>query len=112
MTPPPPRRCGRCPSRTCARAHCRSVRSARSPTANRSQVMGLPHGGEIAYVFNSPRGAPFDPEGASISKAANAYWVAFAKTGNPDSAGGPLWPKFDAGNEALMEFGPQGAPHV
>ncbi|MDB5453103.1 MAG: Carboxylic ester hydrolase, partial [Caulobacteraceae bacterium] len=105
------------PDRALARIHSKSQPTwvyhfSYTPMANRPTVMGLPHGGEIAYVFNTPRGAPFDPEGASISRAANAYWVAFAKTGNPGSAGGPAWPKFDASNEALMEFGPQGAPHV
>jgi para-nitrobenzyl esterase len=105
------------PDRALARIHSKVAPTwvyhfSYTPMANRATVMGLPHGGEIAYVFNTPRGAPFDPEGASISQAANAYWVAFAKTGDPGSAGGPSWPKFDAGNEALMEFGPQGTPHV
>ena len=106
------------PDRAVARIHSKAGQPvwvyhfSYTPMANRSTVMGLPHGGEIAYVFNSPRGAPFDPEGASISKAANAYWVAFAKTGDPGSAGGPAWPKFDGTNETLMEFGPEGAPHV
>ena len=83
------------------------------PMAARATALGLAHGGEISYVFGTPRGnIPFDPEGATISKAANAYWVAFAKTGDPDSAGGPAWPKWDPASEPLMEFGPQGSPHV
>lgn len=83
------------------------------PVSMREQSFGLAHGGEIQYVFNTPRqGAKFDDEGAAISKAANNYWVAFAKTSNPGSAGGPAWPKFAANNEALVEFGYGGVPVV
>ena len=35
-------------------------------------------------------------------------WAAFAKSGNPDSAGGVAWPKFDAAKEASIEFGSDG----
>jgi para-nitrobenzyl esterase len=47
---------------------------------------------------------PFDDEGRAVASAANRYWAQFAKTGNPDSAGGPMWPKFDAADENVMEF--------
>jgi para-nitrobenzyl esterase len=81
------------------------------PMSMRDQSFGLAHGGEIQYVFNTPRrGGQFDEEGAKIAQAANKYWVAFAKTSDPGSAGGPQWPKFDANDEALMEFGFGGEP--
>jgi para-nitrobenzyl esterase len=83
------------------------------PVARRSQSFGTPHAGEIPYVFNAPRGdAMFDSEGKAIAQAANKYWVAFAKHGDPGSAGGPTWPKFDASDESLIEFGPGGTPVV
>ena len=83
------------------------------PVAQRATLFGLPHGGEIPYVFNSPRaGTAFDEEGKAISAAANRYWVAFAKAGDPGSAGGPQWPKFDSSDEALLEFGAGGVPVV
>jgi len=106
------------PDRALARIHSKDAPTfvyhfSYTPMATRATALGLPHGGEISYVFGTPRGNnPFDAEGATISKAANAYWLAFAKTGDPDSAGGPAWPKWDAGSEPLMEFGPQGTPHV
>ena len=34
------------------------------------------------------------------------------KTSDPGSAGGPAWPKFDATNESLIEFGFGGVPVV
>ena len=37
-----------------------------------------------------------------------AYWIAFAKTGDPDSAGGVAWPRFDGLSESVLEFGEGG----
>ena len=42
-----------------------------------------------------------------MSAAATAYWVAFAKSANPGSAGGPAWPKYSQG-EPVLEFGIDG----
>jgi para-nitrobenzyl esterase len=84
-----------------------------TPIAQRATMFGLPHGGEIGYVFNTPRAnTPFDEEGAAIAAAANKYWAAFAKTGVPGAAGGPEWPAFDAKDEALLEFPAGGKPAV
>jgi len=107
------------PDRALARAHSKLGQPtylyhfSYVPMSMRDQSFGLAHGGEIQYVFNTPRqGGKFDDEGAAIAKAANNYWVAFAKTSDPGSAGGPTWPKFDASNESLIEFGFGGAPVV
>lgn len=69
---------------------------------------GAAHTDEVRFVFGQPR-ARFAPEDLPLSNAMNAYWTAFAKTGSPDSAGGPDWPKFDAANEGQIEFGADGA---
>jgi len=81
-----------------------------TPAAQRATMFGLPHGGEIAYVFNKPRATPFDDEGKAVAAAANRYWAQFAKTGDPDSAGGAAWPKFDSTEEYVMEFPASGTP--
>jgi para-nitrobenzyl esterase len=81
-----------------------------TPAAQRATMFGLPHGGEIAYVFNKPRATPFDDEGQAVAAAANRYWAQFAKTGDPDSAGGAAWPKFDSTDEYVMEFPANGIP--
>jgi para-nitrobenzyl esterase len=83
-----------------------------TPAAQRATLFGLPHGGELQYVFSTPRGAGFDDEGKAISLAANKYWAQFARTGDPDSAGGVQWPKFDLQNEPLLEFPASGVPVV
>jgi para-nitrobenzyl esterase len=83
------------------------------PAAQRATSFGMAHAVETAYTFNSPRvGARFDTEGQAIATAANKYWAAFAKTGDPGSAGGVQWPKFDKADEALLEFGNDGVPAV
>jgi para-nitrobenzyl esterase len=81
-----------------------------TPAAQRATLFGLPHGGELAYVFNTPRATAFDDEGKAVAIAANKYWSQFARTGDPDSAGGAKWPKFDAADEYLMEFPASGVP--
>jgi para-nitrobenzyl esterase len=34
----------------------------------------------------------------------SAYWVAFAKTGNPNGAGRPEWPRASANEGRVFEF--------
>jgi para-nitrobenzyl esterase len=43
----------------------------------------------------------------------NAYWINFAKTGNPNGAGLPNWAGFQTQSDQLMNFtdsGPKGMP--
>jgi para-nitrobenzyl esterase len=104
------------PDRDLARLHAKHGNAtyvyhfSYTPAAQRATMFGLPHGGEIAYVFDTPRATPFDEEGKAVALAANKYWAQFAKTGDPDSAGGLLWPKFDAADESVMEFPATGVP--
>jgi len=103
------------PDRDLARLHARHsnvyvYHFSYTPAAQRATSFGLAHGGELAYVFNTPRSTAFDDEGKAVASAANRYWAQFAKTGNPDSAGGDRWPKFDAADEYVMEFPASGIP--
>jgi para-nitrobenzyl esterase len=106
------------PDRALARLHAQRAPTyvyhfSYTPLAQRDTAFGLAHGGELQYVFNTPRGGgSFDEEGKKIAQAANRYWAEFAKSGNPGSAGGPAWPKFEAADEALLEFPAGGAPVV
>jgi para-nitrobenzyl esterase len=76
------------PDRDLARLHAKHGNAtyvyhfSYTPAAQRATMFGLPHGGEIAYVFNTPRAAPFDEEGKAVASAANKYWTQFAKTGD------------------------------
>ena len=88
------------------------------PTALRKIAPGTPHGGEIGYVFETLPTAPIkrgmmtipaaNGEDRALSAHVHAYWVAFAKTGKPDSAGGPEWPAYTLANDAAIEFGADG----
>jgi para-nitrobenzyl esterase len=70
---------------------------------------GAGHTDEIRYVFGAPTApAKFAPEDKALSDAMTQYWANFAKTGNPGSAGGVAWPKFDAAREGQVEFGDDG----
>jgi para-nitrobenzyl esterase len=68
---------------------------------------GAGHTDEIRFVFGKPK-ASFAAEDLPLSNAMNAYWAAFAKKGDPDSAGGVAWPKFTAATEGQIEFGADG----
>lgn len=69
---------------------------------------GAPHASEIAYVFNNlnaRRGiSTATPQDEEVARLMNTYWVNFAKTGNPNGKGLPIWPAFDSKNNELIEF--------
>jgi para-nitrobenzyl esterase len=81
------------------------------PEKTRATSQGAGHVTEVRFVFGGDK-QRFAPEEVALSKAMNAYWAAFAKSGTPDSAGGVAWPKFDLAHEASIEFGSDGVhPH-
>jgi para-nitrobenzyl esterase len=82
----------------------------------RGKVAGALHATEIPFVFHTERvkyGDATTPEDEAIGKAANAYWVAFAKTGDPSAPGLPKWPRYTAAEDAIVDFtitGPVAGP--
>ena len=74
------------------------------PEALRATSIGVPHGGEIGYVFGNLRDTA-TPADRAISDAATKYWVQFAKTGNPSDAGGTVWPAYAQADDEWLEFG-------
>lgn len=87
------------------------------PEAERASSMGVRHGGEIGYVFDTlPKTdttygryhvSAATPADEAIARATHAYWVAFGKTGHPGGAGGPRWPKAEPG-DMVLELGDDG----
>ena len=72
---------------------------------------GTPHGGEIAFVFGTLAarpGSPSSPEDHEVSRMAQSYWVNFAKTGDPNGAGLPAWPRHDPSRDLIFDFHPDG----
>jgi len=40
----------------------------------------------------------------------SAYWVQFAKTGNPNGPGLPVWPAYSPGSDRYMDLGDEVVP--
>lgn len=81
-------------------------------TAMRERMRtGAPHGGEIGFVFGTLAdrpGAILSPEDQAVSRMAQSFWVNFAKTGDPNGAGLPAWPRHDPGTDLIFDFHPDG----
>jgi para-nitrobenzyl esterase len=80
-------------------------------TAMRERMRaGTPHGGEIGFVFGTPGFGPNapSPEDLAVSRLAQSYWTNFAKTGDPNGAGLPVWPRHEPKKDVIFEFRPDG----
>lgn len=70
---------------------------------------GAGHGSEASFVFNTLDarwGAPAEatPEEKELARIMNTYWANFAKTGNPNGKGLPVWPLYDAQIEEILDI--------
>jgi para-nitrobenzyl esterase len=77
----------------------------------RKQWPGAPHATEIPFVFDTVEARylkDLTPADKATAQAANAYWVNFAKTGNPNGSGLPEWPKYTGHADVVMDFSNQG----
>lgn len=73
---------------------------------------GASHASEIDYVFDNlveRNGVTFTEKDKAVGKMMNAYWVNFAKTGNPNGKGLPLWPVYDSNKNEIFEFRQDGS---
>lgn len=71
------------------------------------EALGATHGAEVPYVFGA-LGPNYSPADRETSAAIEQYWTNFAKTGSPNGANLPQWPKFDAAARGYLEFTGQG----
>ena len=72
---------------------------------------GAFHSGEMVFVFNNVEGAkvkgkiPFEEKHQALANVMSAYWVQFAKTGNPNKESLAEWPAYDSTKDQHIEFG-------
>jgi para-nitrobenzyl esterase len=74
----------------------------------RSSTKGALHATEIPFVFATVRakyGDATTAEDEALAAQANAYWAAFAKSGEPNAEGLPKWPAFTAAGDVVMDLG-------
>ncbi len=88
------------------------------PAAMRTRApYGAGHGSEVSFVFNTLNarwGAPGEaaPEEKELARIMNTYWTNFAKTGNPNGTGVPVWPLYDTQKEEIMDIELDGKPVI
>jgi len=78
----------------------------------RSSTKGALHATEIPFVFATVRakyGDATTAEDEALATQANAYWAAFAKSGDPNAEGLPKWPAFTAAGDVVMDLGVGGS---
>jgi para-nitrobenzyl esterase len=105
-----------------ARYVARSFAAARQPVyeyrfsyvadSMRGEWKGAPHATELVFAFNTVRaryGDAVTPNDEKVAQSMHAYWVAFAKSGNPNAGGRPKWPRYSLENDQLMNFTAGGA---
>ena len=69
-----------------------------------------PHALEITFVFDhageplAPRLAPDSPEVQLLAAEMSSRWIAFARTGDPNTGSAPQWPAYSAEERATMIF--------
>jgi para-nitrobenzyl esterase len=79
-----------------------SVVSAAAPKAVQG---GAVHASDRQYVFKTLNASewPTDVRDARLAETISAYWVAFARTGDPNGGGRPAWPRYGK-DDRLLNF--------
>lgn len=77
--------------------------------ARRESQPGVAHGDDIAFVMQTMDLEPdldvISEQDCDISELMSAYWVQFAKTGNPNRDGLPEWPAYTVEQRQTLEIG-------
>jgi para-nitrobenzyl esterase len=101
------------PARMLARLHAASgqptwqYRFSYVASSLRGKAAGALHATEIPFVFSTVRAKYKDattPDDEAAGKAATAYWVAFATTGDPNAKDLPKWPRYTAETDQILDF--------
>jgi para-nitrobenzyl esterase len=79
-----------------------------SEAAQQRSPYGAGHGSEVSFVFNTLNarwGPPAEPTSTEkeLASVMNSYWANFAKTGNPNGAGLPIWSSYNNQNQDMLD---------
>jgi para-nitrobenzyl esterase len=78
----------------------------RVPPGKDSAKYRVYHASEIQYVFdNLDAIRPWESVDHALAKEMNAYWVNFAKNGDPNGKGLPEWPVYDEKSDQSISLG-------
>jgi len=69
---------------------------------------GAGHGSDVSFVFNTLNArwgaqAEATADEKELANTMNIYWANFAKTGNPNGKGLPVWPLYTTQKEEILD---------
>lgn len=74
----------------------------------KASPIGAAHASDIAFTFGKSNGTPFPvdwtPEAKAVSDRMRDSFVAFARTGSPQTAALPRWPRHDPAGLHYLRF--------
>lgn len=77
------------------------------PAEGDMKKYGAFHTAEVPYMLDNLKSLsnrPFEPADRELAKTMSGYWVNFIKTGNPNGAGLPEWPKYNTTSYKIKAF--------
>jgi para-nitrobenzyl esterase len=71
-----------------------------------ADVRGAYHSADIEFVFDNlaHKDLPWRDTDKQLADLMAAYWTNFAKTGNPNGEGLPVWPQFKPSDDQIMKL--------
>ena len=82
------------------------------PSGNRYYGLGATHGMEMPYVFDhlDQQEVPWTSKDRELAAVLPEYWTNFAKNGDPNGPGLPVWPGFRESRDTVMFLGEELRP--
>ena len=76
-----------------------------APPTEDGATYGAVHGVDVGYTFNYfPEPVEWRPSDYELSETLIDFWTNFAKTGDPNGEGLPVWPAYDPETPEVMSF--------